>query len=146
MLLSTAVGWQLKMEKCVFCQIVNKEIPCFKVFENEKFLAFLDIKPRNEGHTLIIPKKHYRWVWEVPEIGEYFEVVKKVSLAIKKAMNTDWIISLVLGQEVPHAHVWLVPRFLNDGHGNTINFSLVKKVSKETMEKIAQKIAKEIEN
>jgi len=134
------------MEKCVFCQIVKKEIPCFKVFENEDFLAFLDIKPRNKGHTLVIPKKHFRWVWDVPEIGEYFEVVKKVSLAIKKAMKTDWVVSVILGQEVPHAHVWLVPRFPNDGHGGTINFSLVKEIPKKEMEKIAQEIQKEIKN
>lgn len=134
------------MKECVFCQIVKKEIPCFKVFENENFLAFLDIKPRNKGHTLVIPKKHFRWVWDVPEIGEYFEVVKKVSLAIKKAMKTDWVVSVILGQEVPHAHVWLVPRFPNDGHKGTINFSLIKKIPNEEMEKIAQRIAKEIKN
>ena len=136
----------MKKLKCVFCQIAEGKIPCFKVFENEKFLAFLDIKPRNPGHTLIIPKSHFRWVWDVPEIGEYFEVVREVSWAIQKAMKTDWIVSLVLGQEIAHAHVWLIPRFSNDGHGGTINFSKIKKISKEEMERIARAISDQIKN
>lgn len=65
------------MEDCVFCKIAEKEISCFEVYEDEKFLAFLDINPRNPGHTLVIPKEHFRWVWDVPYLGEYFEVVGK---------------------------------------------------------------------
>ena len=53
------------------------------------FLAFLDIRPLNKGHTLIIPKKHYRWVWDVPNVGEFFEVARKIALAQKKAFNAN---------------------------------------------------------
>ena len=55
------------MNDCVFCQIAAGKIPCFKIYEEEGFLAFLDINPWVEGHTLVIPKKHYRWVWDMPE-------------------------------------------------------------------------------
>ncbi len=133
------------MEDCVFCKIAKGEIPSYKVYEDEKFIAFLDIKPRNPGHTLVIPKEHFRWVWDVPYLGEYFEVVGKIANAIRKAMQTDWVVSLVLGEEIPHAHIWLVPRFKNDGHGGSIDLSNIKEISKEEMEKIAQKIKEEIE-
>jgi len=133
------------MEDCVFCKIVKGEIPSYKVYEDEKFIAFLDIKPRNPGHTLVIPKEHFRWVWDVPYLGEYFEVVGKIANAIRKAMTTQWVVALVIGEEVPHAHIWLVPRFKNDGHGGSIDLSNIKEISKEEMEKIAQKIKEEIE-
>jgi len=133
------------MEDCVFCKIVKGEIPSYKVYEDEKFIAFLDIKPRNPGHTLVIPKEHFRWVWDVPYLGEYFEVVGKIANAIRKAMNTQWVVALVIGEEVPHAHIWLIPRFKNDGHGGSIELSNIKEISKEEMEKIAQKIKEEIE-
>ena len=128
------------MADCIFCKIVKNEIPCYKIYEDKEFLAFLDINPRNPGHTLIIPKKHYRWVWDVPNINSYYKVVGKIANAIKKALKTDFVVSLVIGEEVPHAHVWLVPRFKDDGHGNSINISNIKQIPKEDMEKIAKKI------
>jgi histidine triad (HIT) family protein len=128
------------MENCVFCKIAKKEIPCFEVYEDERFFAFLDINPRNPGHTLVIPKEHFRWVWDVPYLGEYFEVVGKIANAIKKATKTDFVVSFIIGEEVPHAHIHLVPRFLGDGHGALIELSLVRKIEKEEMAEIAQKI------
>lgn len=131
------------MSKCIFCKIVQGKIPCYKIYENKNFLAFLDIRPLNQGHTLVIPKKHYRWVWDVPEICEYYETVKKVANAIRKAMKTKWVISLVIGEAVPHAHVWLVPRFKKDGHpAGWLDINNVKKISPEEMKKIAEKIKK----
>src|SRR3989344_346068 len=127
------------MADCIFCKIVKNEIPCYKIYEDKEFLAFLDINPRNPGHTLIIPKEHYRWVWDVPDIGFYYKIVGKIANAIKKALKTDFVVSLVIGEEVPHAHVWLVPRFKDDGHGNSINISNIKQIPKEEMEKIAEK-------
>lgn len=125
---------------CVFCKIVAGEIPCYKIYEDENLFVFLDIRPLNPGHTLVIPKKHYRWVWDVDNIGEYFEVVKKIANTIKKAMNTDYVVSVVFGEEVPHAHVWLVPRFENDGHGGAIDLQNVKEIGEEEMRNIADKI------
>lgn len=97
------------MENCIFCKIVQGEIPSHKVYEDEKFLAFLDIRPLSPGHTLVIPKKHYRWVWDLPNVGEYFEVVRKIAKAQQKAFNTEWILSKIIGDEVIHAHIWVFP-------------------------------------
>lgn len=94
---------------CIFCKIVNKEIPAEVVYEDDKFLAFLDIRPHSPGHTQVIPKQHYRWVWDVPNTHEYFDVAKKIALAQRKAFNTDFILSRIVGDEVPHAHIWVFP-------------------------------------
>jgi len=125
---------------CVFCKIVAGEIPSYKVYEDDKYLAFLSIQPMNPGHTLVIPKDHFRWVWDVPEAGEYFEVSRKIALAIKKAFATDYVVSLVFGEEVPHAHIWLVPRFEGDGHGGAIDLANAKKLSPEEMQEACEKI------
>ena len=97
------------MKDCIFCKIVSGEIPTHKVYEEENFLALLDINPQSPGHTQVIPKKHCRWVWDVPEVGEYFEVVRKIAKAEQKAFGTDWILSRIIGDEIPHAHIWVFP-------------------------------------
>ena len=130
------------MEDCVFCKIVKGEIPCYNVYEDEDFLAFLDINPVNPGHSLVIPKKHYRWVWSVENIGKYFEVVRNVVKKTQKAMNTQFIACGIAGNDIPHAHIHVVPRFENDGHGGFIDPKNIKKILKEEMEEIAEKIRK----
>jgi len=117
-------------------------MPCYKVYEDEEFLAYLDIRPLNPGHTLIIPKKHYRWVWDVKDLDKYFLVVGKIANAIRKAFDTEYVVSLVFGEEIAHAHVWLVPRFQGDGHGGAINLKNVKNLSEKDMEKAKNKIIK----
>ena len=98
------------MNDCIFCKIVKKEIPAQVVYDDGKFMAFLSIDPLSPGHTLIIPKKHYRWVWDVPEVGEYFEVARKIALAQQKAFGNEMILSKIFGEEVHHAHIWIYPR------------------------------------
>ncbi|OGF27622.1 hypothetical protein A2331_04375 [Candidatus Falkowbacteria bacterium RIFOXYB2_FULL_34_18] len=132
------------MSDCVFCKIVKGEISSYKIYEDDSFFAFLDISPRNLGHTLVIPKKHYRWVWDVENIGNYYEVVKDIANAIKRACNTDYIVSTVFGEDVPHAHVWLIPRYKNDGHGDAIDLENVKKFSESEMKNIAKEISQQI--
>jgi histidine triad (HIT) family protein len=88
---------------------VRKELPAHIVYEDAHHLAFLSIDPTSPGHTLIIPKEHYRWVWDVPGAGDYFEVAKKVALAQQKAFKTEFILSKIVGEEVPHAHIWIYP-------------------------------------
>ncbi|MEM5814309.1 MAG: HIT domain-containing protein [Candidatus Aenigmatarchaeota archaeon] len=127
---------------CIFCKIAAGEVPAFKVFENEKYLAFLDINPLNPGHTLVVPKAHYRWVWDSKDITGYFSVVQKVANALRKALETEWVVSLVIGEAVEHAHVQLIPRFEDDGHGGAINFAARKQVPKEQFEHL-QGIIKE---
>ncbi|OHA89999.1 MAG: hypothetical protein A2832_01785 [Candidatus Zambryskibacteria bacterium RIFCSPHIGHO2_01_FULL_44_22b] len=97
------------MENCIFCKIVKGELPSHKVYEDGNFLAFLSINPESPGHTVVIPKAHYRWVWNVPNAGEYFEIAKKIALALEKAFETDFILSKIIGEEVPHAHIWVYP-------------------------------------
>ncbi|MBI3888410.1 HIT domain-containing protein [Candidatus Nomurabacteria bacterium] len=97
------------MENCIFCKIVKGEISCKKIYENENFLAFLDIHPLAPGHVQVIPKRHYRWVWDVPNAGEYFELVKKIALAQKKAFDVDIVRSQIYGEEISHAHIWIWP-------------------------------------
>jgi pantetheine-phosphate adenylyltransferase len=129
-------------KECAFCKIVKGKKKCLKVYENKKFLAFLDKNPRNPGHLLVIPKKHFRYVWDVPYIGEYFKTVQKLAKTIQRTLNTEWIISPVMGEEIKHAHVHLIPRFKND------NFSFVpppvKKLSYSKMKKIQEKIKEKI--
>jgi len=97
------------MKDCIFCKIIKKEIPAQVVYEDSGFIAFLDINPQSPGHTLVIPKEHYRWVWDVPNVGEYFEVVRKIARAQQKAFKQEKIISKIVGDEVPHAHIWVFP-------------------------------------
>jgi len=96
-------------EECVFCKIIREEIPSYKVYEDENFIAFLDINPRSPGHIQVIPKEHIRWVWDHSDVGSYFEVVKKIALAQRKAFNTEQILCRVTGEEIPHAHIWVFP-------------------------------------
>ncbi|MDP3962290.1 MAG: HIT domain-containing protein, partial [bacterium] len=104
------------MENCIFCKIINKEIPAEIVYENNDFLAFLDINPQSPGHTQVIPKKHVRWVWDVENAGAYFEIAKKIALAQRKAFNTDFILNKIVGDEVPHAHIWVFPNSSVEGN------------------------------
>ncbi len=104
------------MPDCVFCKIIAKEIPAYIVYEDANFLAFLDINPQSVGHTQIIPKNHYRWVWDLPAEGnnganirEYFAIAQKIAKAQQNAFNQKMILSKVFGEEVPHAHVWIYP-------------------------------------
>lgn len=101
--------YPIRMTDCIFCKIVAGEIPAYRVYEDDYFLAFLDIRPLSSGHTLVIPKEHHRWVWDVANIGEYFVVVQKVAKAIQKVSGTDEVFMKVIGEEVPHAHVWVFP-------------------------------------
>lgn len=97
------------MKDCIFCKIVKGEIPCYKIYEDKDFLAFLDIAPFTEGHTLVIPKKHYRWVWDVPNIGRYFEVCQKIVNHYQKVEKDDFVASVIWGILVEHAHVQIYP-------------------------------------
>ena len=109
------------MDDCIFCKLVRGEIPCSKVYEDELCFAFLDINPVNNGHTLVIPKKHYETVLEMPE-DEGVALAKasvKLGKAVKKATDCEGInllhnIGKAAGQLVFHAHVHLIPRFEHD--------------------------------
>ena len=131
------------MEKgCIFCKIVAGELPSHKIYEDKHFLCFLDIIPYAKGHTLIIPKKHYRWVWDVENIGEYFMVCQKIAKALQKVFNNRHITALTLGEQVHHAHIHLLPgknRFMQKIAGIER-----EKLSGRQLKDIAKKIHKAI--
>lgn len=118
------------METCIFCKIVKGEIPAIKVYEDENFLAFLDINPLGPGHTQVITKKHYRWVWDVPNAGEFFEVAKKIALAQKASFNADIVRSQIYGEEIPHAHIWVWPEVAGDEKNLNENAKKIKNALK----------------
>ncbi len=95
----------------IFSRIVSGEIPCYKVAETEKFLAFLDINPLAKGHTLVIPKREVDYLFDLPdgEIAELMVFAKKVALAIGTVVPCKKVGVAVIGLEVPHAHIHLVP-------------------------------------
>jgi len=130
------------VEDCVFCKIIREELPSYSVFDDGDYIAFLDIRPMNPGHTLVVPKLHYRWVWDVPEAGRYFETVTRIAKALQKTMKTEWIAADVAGMGVAHAHIHLIPRFPNDGHGEFVNGRNVKTITPEQMKRIAETIRK----
>ncbi len=108
---------------CLFCKIISGEIPCEKIYENETTLAFLDINPVNEGHTLVIPKNHYVNTLEAPEdtMIEIMKTVKKVAHCIEKGLGvSDFNLAMnngaTAGQVVFHAHMHVIPRHSGDGY------------------------------
>lgn len=109
------------MKDCIFCKIIKKEIPCYKIWEDDDFLAFLDINPVNLGHTLIIPKKHYENIFDLPinlleKCGPVIQKVSKAVLGGTKAsgLNIGMNNGETAGQLVFHTHFHLIPRFEND--------------------------------
>ena len=111
------------MEDCIFCKIVNKEVGSKIVYEDDNFIGFLDINQVAEGKTLIIPKKHYKTLLDIPSSlgNEMLAAVKKVSLKLindGKAEGFNILMNNfeVAGQVVPHAHVHIIPRKKDDGH------------------------------
>ncbi len=99
------------MENCIFCKIANGEIPSIKIWENENFFAFLDSHPIKFGHTLLIPKKHIDYVFDLND-DEYTELmlnVKEVAKQLKTKLNSKKIGLIIEGFVVPHAHIHLVP-------------------------------------
>ena len=102
------------MEDCIFCKIIRGEIPCDKVLENVNFLAFLDNRPFTNGHTLVVPKKHYRWVYDIENFEDYWSFTRQVTLKLKSSLNPEFITYFTMGNEVPHAHVHVIPRYPND--------------------------------
>ncbi|MBI5138454.1 MAG: HIT domain-containing protein [Candidatus Vogelbacteria bacterium] len=125
------------MPKCIFCKIIAGEIRSTKVYEDNVAVSFLDIRPEAAGHLLVIPREHYRWVWDIPNIGEFYDRVGKIANAQRKAFNTEQIISRVVGEDVAHAHVWLIPA--TNGASRTYTYK-----PGET-EEVAEKIRKALE-
>jgi histidine triad (HIT) family protein len=126
------------MENCIFCKIAKKEIPCDKVYEDENFLAFLDIKPVSDGHLLIVPKKHIAWMQEADDetVSEIFKLTKKLMATLKKELPCDYVQMSVVGNEVPHFHIHLIPRHNGDFIRNLPTKEFDTEKNKEILKKI----------
>jgi histidine triad (HIT) family protein len=103
-------------ESCAFCKIARKEAPASRVYEDEKVIAFLSIQPINVGHTLVVPKKHYENIYEIPEeeVAHLYKIVQKMAIAVKKAVDAEGIRIVqnngeAAGQVIFHMHVHIIP-------------------------------------
>ena len=127
------------MADCIFCKIIAGEIPSANVYEDEQFLAFLDINPVAPGHTLLIPKAHHPMMADLPDelIGPIYQAAKQLMQRIKAAMAADFVALSVVGVDVPHFHIHLIPRRSGDG---LENFWTTKKYALGELERVAAKI------
>jgi histidine triad (HIT) family protein len=131
-------------EECIFCKIISKKAGAVTVYEDEHSIAFLDIHPLNPGHTLVIPKKHYASMVEMPpeDVGRVFVSVARVMRGVMKASKADGINigqsnGRAASQEVFHMHVHVIPRYIHELPGG---FPERKTVSDSDLEQIGRKI------
>lgn len=137
------------MKDCLFCKIVNKEVPAEIVYEDESTFAFLDIAPNNPGHTLIVPKEHAYNVLDIDE-DQYLNVMRtvyKLAPKIKQAVDADGINiannnGKYAGQVIPHLHIHIIPRYKDDGfrHWDGREYK-TKTEEKEVGKKIRKELA-----
>ncbi len=122
----------------IFTKIINGEIPCYKIAEDENYFAFLDIRPLHAGHTLVVPKKETDYIFDMEdeELKGMIIFAKKIAVAIKKVISCERIGMTVIGLEVPHAHIHLSP--INSVYD--LDFRNAKSLPIEEMESIAEKI------
>ena len=111
------------MKDCLFCKIVKKEIPASIVYEDSKYIAFLDIMPVNKGHTLVIPKEHHEDLLSTSDsiLDGMLNIAKKIAKGVLSAVgssgcNVSFNVGPVAGQVVPHLHLHIMPRFEDDGY------------------------------
>lgn len=135
------------MEDCIFCKIIKGEIPCFKVYEDERVLAFEDINPISEGHTLIIPKRHAENLWDITaeDLTAVHLAAKKIINGIKEALNPAGVAALQLSgkgvnQVVMHYHLHLIPRISGTPELSMTNWDM-KPGNMEAIKITAEKIA-----
>ena len=135
----------MSKEECIFCKIIDGQIPSHKIYENDSLLAFLDIFPLNYGHTVVVPKKHYYNFLDMPEddMGDFFKDLKKITALFMKKLKIDGF-NLVqnnfpaAGQVIPHLHFHIIPRMKGDGHLRMVPGKIQAK--DEDLRKIVQKI------
>ena len=137
------------MSDCIFCKIANKEIPATVVFEDDDLLVFMDIGPIIKGHALVIPKKHYDPVTKTPDdlLAKLHLAAKRIAQAQMNGLGADGVNIMqnngtAAGQEVPHIHVHVIPRFEGDGHH--WNWNAKKYGDFDEMAELADKMRKHL--
>jgi histidine triad (HIT) family protein len=135
-------------ESCIFCKIVQKQTPSSTIYEDEAVMVFVDIRPLNIGHTLIIPKAHFVDIFDIPYdlLSRVHKVSKQIASAVKKATNADGISIIqqngkAAGQDIFHIHVHAVPRF--DGQ-KLPPFSELKEIERTKLEAMANRIKQQL--
>lgn len=127
-------------DDCIFCKIIKGDIPSYTVYEDDDFKAFLDINPITNGHTLLVPKKHYENMFDLDEdmIPKIYEAAKSISIKLEDILGiegTTLIQNNGVGQDVKHYHLHIVPRYAKDEIEYKSNKDLIKPVE-ETFEKL----------
>ena len=131
---------------CIFCKIINGEIPAKIIAETNKTLALMDAFPLTKGHSLVIPKNHYEKIQDMPaeENAELFETVRKIISKVDKFTNATLMAvhnGKESGQEIPHVHVHLIPRYSDDSAGAVHSmFKPMPKLSEQEIDEIYQKL------
>jgi len=138
-------------ESCNFCKIISGKNPASIVYEDGNVLAFMDLHPANVGHTLVVPKEHWETIYDIPEkvLSDLFVVVKRISVAVKKAVGAEGVSILQFngrasGQSVMHFHVHVIPRFRGDAISKLIGAMLgptgFEKAARKDLDEIAKKM------
>jgi histidine triad (HIT) family protein len=140
----------MNFNSCVFCKIARKQAPASFVYEDEKVVAFLDIKPLNEGHTLIIPREHYATIFEAPDelVVHIHRIVKRVAFAVRDSTKADGISIIqqngkAAGQEIFHLHVHVIPRY----EGQKLpQFGQISEADRERLNQIAANLRQHMQS
>ena len=134
---------------CIFCKIIDGEIPAVKVLDEELVIAFMDINPSSKGHMLVVPKRHAENIFEIPEsdLAATVKAVKRCAKAVKEALNAEGITILQLNgkasdQIIPHFHIHIIPRWENDGL--PVSTWEMKQGDMEEIKDIARKVKEHI--
>jgi histidine triad (HIT) family protein len=137
------------MDNCTFCKIIKKEFQTKLVYEDDIAIAFMDIQPVNEGHVLVVPKKHFVTLEDCDEdtAKHLMAVTKKLNNAVSKAVKCEGVLDLIAngeaaGQEIFHLHIHIVPRFKNDGFGLKFSDEYFVPKERKALDETAEKIIK----
>jgi histidine triad (HIT) family protein len=127
------------MEDCIFCKIVNGELPSTKVYEDGEFLGFMNIFPATKGHVLLIPKKHVRWMQDAPDalVSTAFVLTKNMMSRMITEIGCDYVQVTVMGEQVEHFHIHLIPRYFDQ---KLPSWTPITYSSDEEMQEYARKI------
>lgn len=135
------------MKDCLFCRIINKELQSSIVYEDDIAIAFMDTQPVNEGHTLVVPKKHFVTLEDCDEetAKHLMAVTKKLNSSVLKAAKCEGVLNLIAngkeaGQEIYHLHIHIIPRFKNDGFGFKFNDEYFVKKERKALDETASRI------
>lgn len=139
------------MKECIFCKIIKGDIPSVKIYEDNNVIVFLDISQATRGHTLVVPKKHIKDIYELDETTamNLFKIIPRISKALTKALHANGLNIVnnnkeVAGQTVGHFHIHLIPRYSDDDGFRTIFTNNIDKYSSEDLANISQLIKNNI--